>query len=132
MESIDWNAKAKEALERTNIMALSTVGEEGSWTCPVHYSFSSKFELSFQSKMNTKHVTNILKDPRVSVAIYKPEELPGGGNLSLQIKGTAKLAEGKKEGEEWHTFTIIPEEVWCFDTRVSHERQKIDLANLSL
>jgi hypothetical protein len=34
--------------------------------------------------------------------------------------------------EEWQTFTIIPDEVWCFDSRVSRERVKIDLATLKL
>lgn len=79
MLTIDWNAKVKEALERTDIMALSTTGDDGSWTSPVQFTFSAQFELSFMSMMDTKHVTNILKDTQVSVAIYKPEPFPWRG-----------------------------------------------------
>ena len=127
MLAIDWNAKVKEALQRTDIMALSTIGDDGSWTSPVQFTYSSRLELSFLSMIDTKHVTNILKDPRVSVAIYKPEPLPGGGNLGLQIKGTAKIVNGEHETNGWHRFQITPEEVWFFDSRVSLRRQKIDL-----
>lgn len=123
----DWKAKVKEALERTDIMALSTLGDDGAWTCPVQFTYNSQLELSFLSIMDTKHVTNILKDPRVSVAIYKPEPLPGGGNLGLQIKGTARLVAGENETNVWHRFQITPEEIWCFDSQVSHRRKKIDL-----
>src|SRR6478736_6263718 len=112
MKATDWNAKVKEALERTDIMALSTVDERGSWISPVQYTYDSNLELSFTSMMDTSHVRNILEDPRVSVAIYKPEPFPDGGNLGLQIRGRAELVS--KEGEGWHCFRIIPDEVWCF------------------
>jgi len=132
MMAIDWNTKVKEALERTDIMALSTIGDDGSWTSPVQFTYTSQFELSFLSMMDTKHVTNILKDPRVSAAIYRPEPFPGGGNLGLQIKGSAKIISGEHEANVWHRFQITPEEVWCFDSRVSHRREKIDFVNLKL
>src|SRR5207247_7520654 len=89
MTNIDWAAKVKEALDRTDIMALSTIGPDGSWTGPVQYRYSEKLDLYFVSLKSSRHVTNILHDPRVSVAIYKPEPFPGpkGGNLGLQIRG---------------------------------------------
>lgn len=128
----DWNARIKEALERTDIMALSTVDENGnSWTAPLQYSYNSKLELSFVSMMDTKHVQNILKHPQVSVAIYHPEAVSGGGHIGLQIAGTAKAASSKSDGG-WHTFTIVPDEVWCFNSKISHEREKVDLRELNL
>jgi general stress protein 26 len=131
--SDDWNARVKEALERTNIMALSTIGADGSWTSPVEYSYSSTLELTFVSMMDTKHVANILSDPRVSVAIDKPTRLPGGGSLGLQIKGTATRDPRRDDDDEgWHRFTIVPDEVWCFDSRVSRKRKRIDRAKLKL
>jgi general stress protein 26 len=129
MARIDWNAKVREALTRTDIMALSTVGSDGSWTSPVQYTHDEKLNLFFLSKPDAKHVANILQDPQVSLAIYHPERLPasGDGSLGLQIKGTArKIAE---EGE-WHRFKITPDEVWCFDSRVSLKRQRIQLGGL--
>jgi nitroimidazol reductase NimA-like FMN-containing flavoprotein (pyridoxamine 5'-phosphate oxidase superfamily) len=65
-------------LERTPIMALSTVGPDGSWTSPVQFAYNEKLELSFMSMPDTKHVQNILKDPRVSAAIYSFPGPPGG------------------------------------------------------
>lgn len=92
LDNVDWKATVEEALERTDIMALSTIGPDGSWTSPVQYRYTEKLDLYFMSLMETKHVENILKDPRVSVAIYFPKPLPGpkGGNLGLRIKGKAE------------------------------------------
>ena len=39
---------------------------------------------------------------------------------------------GNDVNEGWHTFTITPDEVWCFDSRISRKRMKIDLATLKL
>jgi len=135
--NIDWHAKVKEALNRTDVMALSTIGDDGSWTSPVQYRHGPKLELYFESMKDTKHVANIRKDPRVSVAIYWPEEFPGGGSLGLQIRGTAEECMGENnrrpsESGGWHTFKVTPDEVWCFDSRVSPERQKIELAELTV
>jgi len=130
--SADWNGRVREALKRTDIMALSTLGPDGSWTTPVQYRYNKKFELSFVSLMDAKHVANILRDSRVSAAIYHPEQFASGGSLGLQLKGNATRASINDVEDEWHTFTIIPDEVWCFDSRVSRERVKIDLATLRL
>lgn len=131
MTKIDWHAKVKEALDRTDIMALSTVGDDGSWTSPVQYRHGPHLELYFVSMTDTKHVANIRKNPRVSVAIYWPAELPGGGNLGLQIRGTAEeVTSGDNDRPGgWHTLKVTPDEVWCFDSRVSPKRQKIDLGD---
>jgi Pyridoxamine 5'-phosphate oxidase len=93
MADADLNARVKEALERTEIMALSTIGPDGSWTSPVQFRYNEKLELSFVSMSDTKHAQNILEDPRVSVAIYS---FPGpeGGNLGLQIKGKKRKGGG--------------------------------------
>jgi hypothetical protein len=82
------------------------------------------------SMPDTKHVQNILNDPRVSVAIYS---FPGppGGNLGLQIKGTTRLECGAGAGG-WQHFTITPDKVWLFDSRETRQRQRVDLANLRL
>jgi general stress protein 26 len=128
MKSVNWNQKVEEALKRTDIMALSTIGEDGSWTSPVQYSYGPKLELFFLSLKNSKHVGNILKNPRVSLAIYHPEALPGGGHVGLQIKGTIKLVSE----DEWMRFEIFPDEVWYFDSSVSSEREKVSLDELNL
>jgi hypothetical protein len=40
MADADLNARVKEALERTEIMALSTIGPDGSWTSPVQFRYN--------------------------------------------------------------------------------------------
>ena len=45
----DLKARVKEALERTDIMALSTLGPDGPWTSPVQLQYNEKLELSFLS-----------------------------------------------------------------------------------
>ena len=142
---IDWNTKIKEALDRTEFMAISTVGNDGSWTNPVQYGYSEKLDLYFVSMMDAKHVTNLLKDPRISVAIFKTERFSDGEVLGLQLKGTAKhlidqseIKEaigcyGSKPSQIWNFFKITPEELWCFDSRVFGEkRERVDLSALNL
>jgi nitroimidazol reductase NimA-like FMN-containing flavoprotein (pyridoxamine 5'-phosphate oxidase superfamily) len=65
----DLKRRFKEALERTDIMALSTIGPDGPWNAPVQYRYNEKLELFFLSMPDTKHVRHILSDPRVAVAI---------------------------------------------------------------
>jgi general stress protein 26 len=134
MINTDINVQVKEALERTEIMALSTVGSDGSWTSPVKYHYDDKLNFFFYSMMDTKHVANILEDPRVSAAIFTHPG-PPGGNIGLQIKGKAKEIDEKSDAtsEGWHCFKITTEEVWVFDSRVYGKiRKKVDLTTLQI
>lgn len=148
MEPIDWNAKVQEALGRTEFMAISTVGNDGSWTNPVAYAYSEKLELFFISMMTSKHAQNILKNSQVSGAIYKTERFEDGEVLGLQFAGKAihltdvnevarasryYLKSNDELGAEWQFFKIVPDEVWCFDSRVfGEERRQIDMTALNL
>jgi Pyridoxamine 5'-phosphate oxidase len=119
-----WRQRAEEALGRTGIMVLATVdADSGTWTSPVQFQTGGNFELTFLSHPGTRHGRNIERDPQVAVAIYSWPG-PAGGNLGLQITGRAQ-AEGNGAGE-WQRFVIHPSEVWCFDSRVDHERHRID------
>ncbi|HET8883975.1 MAG TPA: pyridoxamine 5'-phosphate oxidase family protein [Candidatus Saccharimonadales bacterium] len=127
----DINQRVKEALDRTEIMALATVGDDGSWVSPVKYNYTDTFTLSFVSMPGTKHVTNIQSDNRVSVAIYQYPG-PTGGNLGLQITGTAADQEPEKTNGG-HRFTITPTDAWLFDSRGGNwEREPVDLDRLQL
>jgi uncharacterized protein YhbP (UPF0306 family) len=161
MKDVDWNKKIKEALDRTEFMAISTVGDDGSWTNPVAFAYSEKMELFFISMIDCKHTQNILKNKNVSAAIFKTERFSEGDVLGLQLKGNAvhltssddikKAADyyfnrsssndefrtmtSDKGGDKalWQFFKITPSEVWCFDSRVFGEKRvKVDLMGLSL
>ena len=47
--SEDLTAPVNEALRRTPIMALSTIGDDGSWTTPVQYTHDNQLNLFFLS-----------------------------------------------------------------------------------
>lgn len=161
MSDIDWDTKVKEALDRTEFMAISTMGEDGSWTNPVAFAYSKKLELFFISMMHSKHSQNILTNKKVSVAIFRTERFPDGQVMGLQLRGNAhhltdpaeieraakyyfgrssgndafreKTAEKGGEAAPWQFFRIEPTEVWCFDSRFFKEgRQQVDMTNLSL
>jgi general stress protein 26 len=124
-------ARVQEALQRTDIMALSTIGPDGSWTSPVQYHHDNRLNLYFMSLPDAKHLLNIQRDPRVSLAIYCTPG-PLGGNLGLQIRGTAEHLPEESTPGSWQSFKITPREVWCFDSRVERKRRKVDLVNLDL
>ncbi len=158
---IDWSSKIKEALDRTEFLALSTNGAAGIWTSPVAYAYSEKAELFFISMMSARHSQNILTDPNVSAAIYKTERFEDGNVLGLQLSGTAehltdpgeikeaarhyfdrspanqefknKTADGSGASALWQFFRITPTELWCIDTRVfGEERKKVEVGGLTI
>ena len=162
MNEIDWNEKVKEALDRTEFMAISTTDADGSWTCPVQFGHSEKLDLYFRSMPHSKHMRHLLADNRISVAIFKTERFPGSREvMGLQLKGKAarltdranvedaarhmygcdprkidyrtKIEEHLGPDAVWNFVKISPEEAWCFDSRVfGEERREIDLKNLNL
>lgn len=80
----------------------------------------------------TKHVRDILNDPRVCAAIYSHPG-PPGGNLGLQISGTAEHLTSESPASGWQSFKIKPREIWCLDSRVfGRERRQVDISDLSL
>ena len=128
----DVNERVKEALERTDIMALSTMSSNGPWTSPVQFEYHQDLQLFFQSMPDARHVQNILRDPRVSAAIYSYPG-PPGGNLGLQLRGTAERVGSEPDKSGWLKFKITPEEIWCFDSRVfGRTRRRVDISALRL
>jgi general stress protein 26 len=125
-------AQVQEALTRADIMALATLDEDGgSWTSPVLFEHDASLHLYFASLPDARHVRNIQRDPRVSAAIYS-DPGPPGGNLGLQIKGTAEPADDSSstQSDGWQRFRITPDEAWLFDSRNDRQRHPIDLSQL--
>lgn len=119
------DTRLKEAFDASEIMALGTVGADGSWVSPVHYTYDENAQIKFVSYPTTKHAQNILADARVSVAIYSYPR-SDGGNLGLQMKGRAVDADANSYKEGGHTFVVTPEEIWLLDTRDGRrERERL-------
>ena len=51
----DLAQRVREALARTDIMAVSTIGPDGPWTSPVQYRHNDKLELFFMSQAVLPH-----------------------------------------------------------------------------
>ena len=128
MNDTDLQTRVCEALERTDIMALSTIDQDGGpWTSPVQYQSDSQLNLYFASMPDVRHVRNIQHDARVAVAIYN---MPGppGGNLGLQTRGVATPVPPGSGRDGWQRFKIEPTEIWCFDSRVDRHRHRVDIS----
>jgi hypothetical protein len=111
-------------------MALSTIDADGgSWSSPVQFQHDRQLRITFLSLPGARHVANIERDPRVSAAIYS---FPGppGGNLGLQLRGTAERDGGPADG--WQRFVITIEELWYFDSRADRARHRVDISDLKL
>lgn len=161
MQEVDWNQKIKEALDRTEFMALSTADETRSWVCPVAFSYDESLNLYFISMMETQHVQNILKNEKVSVAIYKTERFGDGDVIGLQLNGSAKHVtdpdelsacsgyyfgrsdsnDGFKDSSsahdneeaKWQFFKITPAQLWYFNSAdFSEKRVEVPLTELSV
>jgi hypothetical protein len=94
-DDADLGARVREVLERTDIMALATIGPDGSWISPVRYSYNERLELFFLPLEDSKHAANIRRDPRVSVAIYSFRG-PSGGSLGLQLDRCGARADRRR------------------------------------
>jgi hypothetical protein len=126
----DVVARVEEALSRSEIMVLSTIDNEaGTWTCPLQYQWDQQLHLFFSSLPEARHVDNLARDDRVSVAIYS---FPGppGGNLGLHLTGTARLDAEKTSPGEWARFEVVPSGIWYFDSRVDRHSHQVDLSLL--
>ena len=160
MENINWNEKVKEALDRTEFMAISTSGPDGCWVNPVAFAYSENLKLFWISMLDAKHSQNIISNPQVSVAIFHTERFSTGDVLGLQLTGVARQltspeeiekaaecyfgrndanSEFKNETSEnglsakWQFFTVEPTEVWCFDSREFGEKRiKVEIGELNL
>src|SRR3989338_9348868 len=144
-EKFDWRIHLKEALERTDFMALSTLGKDGSWTNPVYFSYDENMNLYFKSMPTSKHMKNITENPNVSIAIFSTNWLPEDDVVGIQLTGKAVILNSKNDVEKatkyhygrsqpetdykkkieehlgkevyWNFVKVIPNEMWLFDTR---------------
>lgn len=147
-ETFDWNKHLKEALDRTEFMAISTLGSNGTWTCPVQFSYDKNINLYFKSMPNSRHMENLSKNPNISVAIFNTNRI-NDNVIGIQLSGNAEILKSKESVEEaakhhyernnsgidymekidehlgeeavWNFVKIIPDEIWLFDTRYFDE-----------
>ena len=151
-DTFDWEKYLIECLSSTEYFSLATVDHKGVWVNPVYFAWDEDFTFYFISQLHSRHMQNISKDKRVSVAIYKTEQK--GDVQGVQLEGEAAILSnqddvekafaiyhhrtgGGKEQEEyitnptWIFVKITPQHLYYFDTRFfDEERQEVPLVKI--
>ena len=147
-KDFNWKKYLLQCLNSTNFCSIGTVDEKGVWVNPVYFVWDGKFNLYFISQMRSRHMQNLKKDPRISVAIYKTEQK--GDVIGTYIEGKAKIilddeeaiqkafdtyyaragkgpdVQGYISNPTWLYVKVIPKHIYYFDTRFfAEERQEV-------
>lgn len=146
-DNFDWKKHIEDCLNSTNYCSVATVDDNGVWVNPVYFAWDDQFNFFFISMIpNVRHMSNIKKDPRVSLAIYKTEQK--GDVIGVYLEGKAKILGDENERRHahtvyygrvgsleqnefamhdpnWHFVKITPEHIYYFDSKVfGEERQE--------
>ncbi len=155
MKKFDWKKYIDEALFATDYCSIATVDKSGAWANPVYFAWDKNYNLYFISQMSSRHMQNLQKDNRISVAIYKTEQK--GDIIGIQLEGKAKILsenESKKNIQHaydtyygraghgpdvqgyinnptWLYVKVVPSKIYYFDTRFfGEERQNVPLEKI--
>jgi nitroimidazol reductase NimA-like FMN-containing flavoprotein (pyridoxamine 5'-phosphate oxidase superfamily) len=141
----------KKCMDSTLYLSLGTSGSAGVWVSPVAFAYDKSLNMYFVSSPESHHMKNIAKDQRVSVAVYATKQSAEGSKVGVQLRGMAKLLEGREiesaykvyfgrlpEWEdtdisyfktrdcEWRFVRIEPKDLYYFDNgRFGENRQKV-------
>lgn len=149
-KEFNWKKYLTECLDSTEYCCIATVDPKGVWANPVYFSFDEKFNLYFISQMLSRHMQNLKKDPRISVAIYKTEQK--GDVVGTYIEGQAKIilddkeeiqkafdvyyrragkgpdVQGYIDNPTWIYVKIVPEAIYYLNTKIlGEDRQEVPL-----
>ncbi len=80
-------------LEENRVMTLATTSAAGPWAAPVLYACLPGPQLVFMSRPTTRHVRDLLQDPRAAAAIYPAQTRPLQG---IQLEGTVAALVGRE------------------------------------
>jgi uncharacterized protein YhbP (UPF0306 family) len=81
---------AKKIIKESIYLTLATSWKDKPWASPVCYFTDAEGNFYYASQMHSVHTKNILKNPKVSWAIFDSHAAEGTG-VGVQIKGRATL-----------------------------------------
>ena len=120
----------RDVVSRSGALVVSTVGPQGPWCAPVGFSLEDGFRLAFLSLPETRHVQDLLADPRISASLFTADG-GYGGYVGIQMAGET-VFETSPEPGQWCRICIRPDEVWSYDSRRGTTgRERLDLAELA-
>ena len=69
--SNDVYIKTKKIIQDNKFLSLATVDNEGNvWSTPLSYSTDENYNFYFTSELDSKHMINIMDNPKVSFTIF--------------------------------------------------------------
>ncbi len=153
IKNFEWKKYLTECLEMTEYCCIGTVDSNGTWSNPVYFAWDETLNLYFISQPASRHMQNLKKDPRISIAIYSTAQDTFGDVIGIQLFGNAKfltslediatakaIYHGRRYGSrgkpipssgedqyinntEWQFVRIEPKEIFYFDTRFFDEER---------
>jgi uncharacterized protein YhbP (UPF0306 family) len=84
---------AKQIIDTSTYMALATSINDTPWSCALFMGVDENYHLYFVSNIKTKHVQNVLSNPKVAVTIFDSHAVSGDAN-GVQLTGTCKRVVG--------------------------------------
>ncbi len=108
MKQEELNQKAIEIIKANIYFTLATTDGKQPWAAPLFYCADEDFNFYFISQMDSLHTVHILKQPRVSFAIFDSHQPEGEGN-GVQGSGTVSLLRGDEvvQGLKYYSTTFI-------------------------
>lgn len=108
MTKDELNKKAVEILKSNIYLTLATTDGTTPWASPVFYCLDEDFNFYFISQLDSVHTVNMLKNPKVSFAVFDSHQAEGQGN-GVQGSGSVELLEGAGivEGLKHYSTTFI-------------------------
>lgn len=146
-DNFEWKKHLIECMESTYYCSIATVDDKGVWVNPVYFAWDEEFNLYFISQPHVRHMKNIKKNSRVSMAIYKTEQK--GDVIGIQLEGDAFILESDEEKTQankiyygrkgsleqnepfiddpkWLFVKVTPENIYYFNSIVfGEERQEV-------
>lgn len=126
MKQNQLNNLAKDIIRKNIYLTLGTSDGKEPWTAPLFYAANEKNEFYFISKMGSTHIKHILKNPKISFAIFDSHQKEGMGN-GIQGKGiVVKLPENEiKQALKFYKTTFIETKKESFTGKAPYRLFKI-------
>ena len=92
---MDLVAKAKDIINSSLYLSLSTTFKDSPWSTPLWYSVDKDYTFYFISDKNSLHCKNINNNPKVAFCIFNSTSIPDEV-FGLQIYAVCKKIEAKE------------------------------------
>ncbi len=105
---IHMENKAIEILKSNKYLSLGTTDGNIPWVAPIFYCMDEEFNFYYISQMDSLHTIHIMKQPKVSFAVFDSHQPEGEGN-GVQGSGIVEILTGKniEKGLTYYSTTFV-------------------------